>query len=229
MAISLCDIIVLCSSWVRRLLVFVKNKRIALLNITAFFSFPNSSWEQLQCLEVGLGDWQLHITSAKFPQLQRWEHDVKAKRVLLIKKEEHQEVPFEVTVHIYLYKLAHITQTQTWSCFVLQVIVLESTSRFGGWLWSTRRSDGAVFEHGPRGIRPAGLVGRNTLNMVKSHACNRFPLWMAAKRWHNKASVKMTVSSQQFSANRSSTQQKEEVLSKIRRRMLSKNRLWSHN
>uniref|UniRef100_A0A7N8WQL3 Protoporphyrinogen oxidase n=1 Tax=Mastacembelus armatus TaxID=205130 RepID=A0A7N8WQL3_9TELE len=47
-----------------------------------------------------------------------------------------------------------------------QVIVLESSSRFGGWLWSTRRSDGAVFEHGPRGIRPAGAVGHNTLNMV---------------------------------------------------------------
>ncbi|XP_042346835.1 protoporphyrinogen oxidase isoform X2 [Plectropomus leopardus] len=49
---------------------------------------------------------------------------------------------------------------------VTKVIVLESSSRFGGWLWSTRRSDGAVFEHGPRGIRPAGAVGRNTLNMV---------------------------------------------------------------
>uniref|UniRef100_A0A3Q3VYM4 Protoporphyrinogen oxidase n=1 Tax=Mola mola TaxID=94237 RepID=A0A3Q3VYM4_MOLML len=50
---------------------------------------------------------------------------------------------------------------------VTKVILLESSSRFGGWLWSTRRSDGAVFEHGPRGIRPAGAVGRNTLNMVK--------------------------------------------------------------
>ncbi|KAG7234467.1 hypothetical protein INR49_004765 [Caranx melampygus] len=49
---------------------------------------------------------------------------------------------------------------------VTKVVVLESSSRFGGWLWSTRRSDGAVFEHGPRGIRPAGAVGRNTLNMV---------------------------------------------------------------
>ncbi|KAI3361571.1 hypothetical protein L3Q82_013720, partial [Scortum barcoo] len=49
---------------------------------------------------------------------------------------------------------------------VTKVLVLESSSRFGGWLWSTRRSDGAVFEHGPRGIRPAGAVGRNTLNMV---------------------------------------------------------------
>uniref|UniRef100_A0A8C2ZFV9 Protoporphyrinogen oxidase n=1 Tax=Cyclopterus lumpus TaxID=8103 RepID=A0A8C2ZFV9_CYCLU len=50
---------------------------------------------------------------------------------------------------------------------VTKVILLESSSRFGGWLWSTRRSDGAVFEHGPRGIRPAGAVGRNTLNMVE--------------------------------------------------------------
>ncbi|XP_073342400.1 protoporphyrinogen oxidase [Pagrus major] len=49
---------------------------------------------------------------------------------------------------------------------VAKVVVLESSSRVGGWLWSTRRSDGAVFEHGPRGIRPAGAVGRNTLNMV---------------------------------------------------------------
>ncbi|XP_077455567.1 protoporphyrinogen oxidase [Stigmatopora argus] len=50
---------------------------------------------------------------------------------------------------------------------VSKVILFESSSRFGGWLWSTRRSDGSVFEHGPRGIRPAGAVGRNTLNMVE--------------------------------------------------------------
>ncbi|KAM4735949.1 protoporphyrinogen oxidase isoform 2-T2 [Anableps anableps] len=50
---------------------------------------------------------------------------------------------------------------------VTKVVVLESSSRFGGWLWSLRRSDGAVFELGPRGIRPAGEVGRNTLNMVE--------------------------------------------------------------
>ncbi|XP_047218089.1 protoporphyrinogen oxidase isoform X1 [Girardinichthys multiradiatus] len=50
---------------------------------------------------------------------------------------------------------------------VTKVIVLESSSRFGGWLWSLRRSDGAIFELGPRGIRPAGAVGRNTLDMVE--------------------------------------------------------------
>lgn len=58
------------------------------------------------------------------------------------------------------------------------MIVLESSSRFGGWLWSTRRPDGAVFEHGPRGIRPAGAVGRNTLNMVRSIVVMR--LWSEA-------------------------------------------------
>lgn len=50
---------------------------------------------------------------------------------------------------------------------VAKVILLESSGRYGGWLWSTRRSDGAVFEHGPRGIRPAGAVGVNTLNLVQ--------------------------------------------------------------
>lgn len=48
-----------------------------------------------------------------------------------------------------------------------KVLVLESSSRLGGWLWSSRRPDGAVFELGPRGIRPVGAVGRNTLNLVE--------------------------------------------------------------
>ncbi|KAM8846466.1 protoporphyrinogen oxidase [Synchiropus picturatus] len=52
------------------------------------------------------------------------------------------------------------------SPLVSKVILLERSDRVGGWLWSTRRPDGAVFEHGPRGIRPVGAVGRNTLNMV---------------------------------------------------------------
>lgn len=48
-----------------------------------------------------------------------------------------------------------------------KVLLLEGSSRLGGWLWSTRRSDGAVFELGPRGVRPVGAVGRNTLNLVE--------------------------------------------------------------
>ncbi|CAB1334111.1 unnamed protein product [Coregonus sp. 'balchen'] len=56
------------------------------------------------------------------------------------------------------------------ACFHLSKCpqVSKGDGRFGGWLSSTRREDGAVFEHGPRGIRPAGAVGRNTLNMVKT-------------------------------------------------------------
>lgn len=54
------------------------------------------------------------------------------------------------------------------TCPCLQVILVESSGRLGGWLSSTRRADGAVFEHGPRGIRPAGALGRNTLNMASA-------------------------------------------------------------
>ncbi|CAL8248388.1 unnamed protein product [Lota lota] len=56
---------------------------------------------------------------------------------------------------------------------VAKVILLESSGRYGGWLWSTQRLDGAVFEHGPRGIRPAGAVGWNTLNLVQDIGLER--------------------------------------------------------
>ncbi|XP_072702850.1 protoporphyrinogen oxidase isoform X2 [Ciconia boyciana] len=47
-----------------------------------------------------------------------------------------------------------------------KVLLLEASARLGGWLQSTRTADGAVFEHGPRGIRPGGAVGADTLRMV---------------------------------------------------------------
>ncbi|NWS62909.1 PPOX oxidase, partial [Chunga burmeisteri] len=47
-----------------------------------------------------------------------------------------------------------------------KVLLLEASDRVGGWLQSTRTADGAVFEHGPRGVRPAGVVGTDTLRMV---------------------------------------------------------------
>uniref|UniRef100_A0AAV2MFM6 Protoporphyrinogen oxidase n=1 Tax=Knipowitschia caucasica TaxID=637954 RepID=A0AAV2MFM6_KNICA len=53
------------------------------------------------------------------------------------------------------------------SAQVSKVVVLEGSARVGGWLWSNRRPDGAVFELGPRGVRPVGPTGRNTLNMVE--------------------------------------------------------------
>uniref|UniRef100_A0A9J7WXZ7 Protoporphyrinogen oxidase n=1 Tax=Cyprinus carpio carpio TaxID=630221 RepID=A0A9J7WXZ7_CYPCA len=49
---------------------------------------------------------------------------------------------------------------------VSKIVLLERSGRCGGWLSSIRRDDGAVFEQGPRGVRPAGAVGRNTLNMI---------------------------------------------------------------
>ncbi|NXH12730.1 PPOX oxidase, partial [Bucco capensis] len=47
-----------------------------------------------------------------------------------------------------------------------KVVLLEASGRFGGWLQSTRTAEGTVFEHGPRGIRPGGVVGTGTLHMV---------------------------------------------------------------
>ncbi|EMP26195.1 Protoporphyrinogen oxidase [Chelonia mydas] len=52
-----------------------------------------------------------------------------------------------------------------------KIILLEGSGRLGGWLHSTRTEDGAVFEHGPRGIRPAGSVGKNTLLMGNPSVC----------------------------------------------------------
>ncbi|XP_069734894.1 protoporphyrinogen oxidase [Phaenicophaeus curvirostris] len=47
-----------------------------------------------------------------------------------------------------------------------KVVLLEAGSRFGGWLQSSRDPDGAVFEHGPRGVRPAGAAGEETLRLI---------------------------------------------------------------
>lgn len=47
-----------------------------------------------------------------------------------------------------------------------KVVLLEASGRFGGWLQSSQTPEGAVFEHGPRGVRPAGPAGAQTLHMV---------------------------------------------------------------
>ncbi|GAB1285699.1 Protoporphyrinogen oxidase [Apodemus speciosus] len=44
-----------------------------------------------------------------------------------------------------------------------KVILVEGSQRLGGWIRSVRGSDGAIFELGPRGIRPAGALGARTL------------------------------------------------------------------
>lgn len=46
------------------------------------------------------------------------------------------------------------------------ITVVESTSRLGGWIQSKRYEDGTIFEHGPRGLRPAGPSGRSSLELA---------------------------------------------------------------
>lgn len=47
-----------------------------------------------------------------------------------------------------------------------KVVLVEGSERLGGWIRSVRGPGGAVFELGPRGIRPAGALGARTLLMV---------------------------------------------------------------
>lgn len=46
------------------------------------------------------------------------------------------------------------------------IVVLEAGTRLGGWIHSRRSNDGAVFEYGPRTLRPYGRSGLNTLQLV---------------------------------------------------------------
>ncbi|XP_059498843.1 protoporphyrinogen oxidase isoform X2 [Stegostoma tigrinum] len=62
--------------------------------------------------------------------------------------------------------LAASLRLSTAAAGVGKIILLEASGHVGGWLQTTRTQDGAVFEHGPRGVRPAGKVGKNTLQMV---------------------------------------------------------------
>ncbi|XP_035659829.1 protoporphyrinogen oxidase-like [Branchiostoma floridae] len=57
----------------------------------------------------------------------------------------------------YLSKAPHL---------VNKVVLLEGSSRLGGWLQSTRTEEGAIFEHGPRSLRVAGEPGANILGMA---------------------------------------------------------------
>ncbi|KAL1509381.1 hypothetical protein ABEB36_004134 [Hypothenemus hampei] len=47
-----------------------------------------------------------------------------------------------------------------------KVILLESSSRLGGWIKSDKVDQEVVFEQGPRTIRPVGAAGINTLNLL---------------------------------------------------------------
>ncbi|XP_051865779.1 protoporphyrinogen oxidase isoform X2 [Pristis pectinata] len=56
----------------------------------------------------------------------------------------------------------HLTRTAA----APKVVLLEARERTGGWLQTTRTEEGAIFEHGPRGVRTSGAVGKNTLQLV---------------------------------------------------------------
>nr|XP_058165978.1 protoporphyrinogen oxidase isoform X4 [Dasypus novemcinctus] len=44
-----------------------------------------------------------------------------------------------------------------------KVVLVEGSERVGGWIRSVQGPDGAIFELGPRGVRPAGALGARTL------------------------------------------------------------------
>lgn len=48
----------------------------------------------------------------------------------------------------------------------VNIIILEKESRAGGWI-QTVQQDGFIFEQGPRGCRPKGEVGRETLKLIE--------------------------------------------------------------
>lgn len=52
------------------------------------------------------------------------------------------------------------------------VILLEASSRVGGWIRSKSSPSGALFEQGPRTVRISGLAGKNTLNLVEDLQLN---------------------------------------------------------
>lgn len=48
----------------------------------------------------------------------------------------------------------------------LQITLLEASPRVGGWLKTTGIPGVGIFESGPRSLRPAGLPGFSTLELV---------------------------------------------------------------
>lgn len=46
------------------------------------------------------------------------------------------------------------------------IVLLEASNRLGGWVCTKKSPTGAIFEQGPRTIRPHGDAGKNTLKLV---------------------------------------------------------------
>ncbi|XP_076632512.1 protoporphyrinogen oxidase [Colletes latitarsis] len=47
------------------------------------------------------------------------------------------------------------------------IVILEASSRVGGWVRSLKQPNGAIYEQGPRTIRLAGASAKNTLELVE--------------------------------------------------------------
>ena len=47
-----------------------------------------------------------------------------------------------------------------------KIVLLEKSKRFGGWIHTFRHESGISFEAGPRSVRPVGLQGLLTLDLV---------------------------------------------------------------
>ena len=47
-----------------------------------------------------------------------------------------------------------------------RIILLEASSRVGGWMSTTRNDDGVLYETGPRTVRPVGESAMTTLNLI---------------------------------------------------------------
>lgn len=65
---------------------------------------------------------------------------------------------------------------------VKYVILLEKSSRFGGWIQTTKYPDGAVCEHGPRTLRVAGKQGYNAVALAEELSLKSYIL--PIKRGH---------------------------------------------
>lgn len=70
-----------------------------------------------------------------------------------------------------------------WIYCSVQIILLESSSRLGGWVSTLRHEDGSLFERGPRSIRGVGRPGYNTLEMVSS-SINYARLLLGSWNWN---------------------------------------------
>ena len=93
------------------------------------------------------------------------------------------------------------------ACPRAQVVLVEASSRLGGWLWSERRDD-FLFERGCRGIRPSGASGTQVIELIDELGLGRVTLSTAAQSsprfiWQSSERGLEEVPSSIFSALRS--------------------------